>query len=269
MCYYNGVKVTRAEYIRLKNLEKLVANYNFLVKPLSIGFEYGTQAVLKPIDGKEDFDIVEMEWGFIPPKIPNRAALERFRKGGINANTGKFEKPFITLNAIGEELFQKTSYKEAALSRRCLVLSSGFYEWRHHFPLSKKTGKPLKTAVKYPYHISLVDKEYFFMAGIWTPWTDKQTGEYVESVAILTAGANGMMKQVHNSKERMPVILNEDLAFEWMFDALDEKRVTEIAATQYPAAEMQAYSIRKDFLHALDPKEAFVYPELPPLEIAA
>jgi hypothetical protein len=29
MCYYNGQKVTRVEYIRLKQLEKAVANYDF------------------------------------------------------------------------------------------------------------------------------------------------------------------------------------------------------------------------------------------------
>jgi hypothetical protein len=32
--YFNGVKVTRGEYLRLKQLEKLIAKYDFLVKPL-------------------------------------------------------------------------------------------------------------------------------------------------------------------------------------------------------------------------------------------
>ena len=29
MCYYNGQKVTRAEFIKLKSLEKAVNKYNF------------------------------------------------------------------------------------------------------------------------------------------------------------------------------------------------------------------------------------------------
>jgi hypothetical protein len=66
MCYYNGQKVTRDEYIRLKHLEKLVANYDFLSRDLQIGFDYNQNAVLKRIPEKEDFDIVQMEWGFIP-----------------------------------------------------------------------------------------------------------------------------------------------------------------------------------------------------------
>ncbi len=64
--------------------------------------------------------------------------------------------------------------------------------------------------------------------GIWTPWRDKNTGGYVESFAIVTTKAKKLMEQVHNSKKRMPTILNEDLAYEWMFGKLDEKRITEI-----------------------------------------
>ncbi len=265
MCYYNGQKVTRSEFIRLKQLQKVLAKYDFLNNDLVIGFDYGLNAVLKPVEGKEDVDIVQMEWGFIPHYINNREELQHFRMGGINHRTGKYDVPIITLNAIGEELFQKPTYKKAAAERRCLVLSSGFYEWRHVYPLNKKTGQPLKTAVKYPYYISLPGKEYFYMAGIWTPWTDKTTGEYVESFAILTTRANELMEQVHNSKKRMPVILNEDLAYEWLFGQPDEQRITAIAATQYPPEEMKAYPIAKNFITAPQHQAAFEYPELPGL----
>lgn len=135
------------------------------------------------------------------------------------------------------------------------------------FPKSKKIGLPLKTAIKYPYFISLPDKEYFFMTGIWTSWTDKNTGEYVESFAIVTTKTNKLMEQVHISKKRMPTILNEDLAYKWMFIKLDEKRITEIATTQYPANEMSACSVAKDFITALDHQQPFEYADLLALEI--
>ena len=70
------------------------------------------------------------------------------------------------------------------------------------------------------------------MAGIWIPWTGKITGEYVESFSIVTTKANHLIEQVHNTKKRMPTILNEDLAYEWMFGKLDEKRIAEIATFQ-------------------------------------
>lgn len=263
MCYYNGQKVTREEFIRLKQLEKAVANYSFLTRDLQVGFDYSMNAVLKREAEKGDFDIVQMEWGFIPSYLKTREDVFKMRNGYKEAN-GKFRPGIITLNAVCEEIVLPGKiYRDAALKRRCLVLSTGFFEWRHIFPLNKKTGLPLKTAIKYPYYISLKDKGYFYMAGIWQPWTDKATGEYVETFAVVTTKANKLMEQVHNSKKRMPTILNDDLAYEWLFGDLDEKRILEIAATQYPAEAMQACSIVKDFRQVLEPTKEFVYEDLP------
>ena len=58
------------------------------------------------------------------------------------------------------------------------------------------------------------------------------------------------------------------MVYEWIFGKLDEKRITEIAATQYPAEEMKAVSISKDFITALDHQQPFEYADLPALEVA-
>ena len=39
MCYFNGQKVTHAEFIRLKTIEKAVVHYDFLHHDLVSGFE--------------------------------------------------------------------------------------------------------------------------------------------------------------------------------------------------------------------------------------
>jgi putative SOS response-associated peptidase YedK len=245
----------------------MISRYDFLQKDLQIGFDYSLNAVLKRQADKEDFDIVKMEWGFIPSYPRTREDVAKMRTGYKDAN-GKFKQPYHMLNAVCEELLLPgKTYREAALKRRCLVLSTGFFEWRHIYPLNKKTGLPLKTSNKYPYYISLKDKGYFFIAGIWQPWTDKETGEYAETFAIVTTKANALMMQVHNSKNRMPTILNEDLAYEWLFGNLDEKTILEIAATQYPSSEMQACTIAKDFREALEPTKEFLYDEVPALEL--
>lgn len=267
MCYYNGQKVTKEEFIRLKQLEKAIAKYDFLKNDLKVGFDYSKSAVLKPQVSKSDFDVVQMEWGFIPSWMKNRTQLEHFRRGGTNPDTGKYDVPILTLNAIGEELFQKPTYKKAAKEQRCLVLSSGFYEWRHIYPLNKRTGQPNKTAVKYPYFIHLPKQEYFYMAGIWNPWTDKESGEYVESFAIVTTKANELMEIIHNTKKRMPTILNDDLAYEWLFGDIDEKRITELATTQFPYKDMYAYSLAKDFTSSINPTERVEQVGLPPIEL--
>lgn len=105
------------------------------------------------------------------------------------------------------------------------------------------------------------------MAGIWQGWTDKSTGEYVETFAIVTTKANALMSQIHNSKKRMPVILNEDLAWEWLLGNPDEKRILEIASSQYPSNEMKACTIAKDFREALEPAKKFIYEDVPALEL--
>lgn len=274
MCYYNGQKVSKAEYIRLKHLEKLVANYDFLNVDLVQGFDFTNLAVCKPIAGKEDFDIVKMEWPFIPDKwfkipIDTREKVDRFRRGYPDL-LGNMESGITTQNAMAEELLLPWKiYRESALKRRVLIISTGFYEWRHFKRLNKRTGQPLKNAEKYPYFISLKDREYFFMAGIYKPWTDKTTGEVVETCSIVTTDAekHNLMSQVHNSKMRMPTILNEDLSWEWMFGDLSEERILEIASTQYPSKEMQAWSIKKEFKESLCPADPFEYEGLPPLNL--
>ncbi len=167
MCYYNGQKVSRTEYIRLKQLEKAIAHYDFLSRDLQVGFDYSLNAVLKAKVGTEDFDIVQMEWGFIPPYLKTREEVLKMRHG-YKDSAGKFHPPITTLNAVCEEMLQPGKiYREAALKRRCLVLSTGFFEWRHIYRLNKRTGQPNKTPEKYPYYISLKDREYFYIAGIW------------------------------------------------------------------------------------------------------
>jgi putative SOS response-associated peptidase YedK len=117
----------------------------------------------------------------------------------------------------------------------------------------------------YPYFITIKNKPVFFMAGIYQPWTDKNTGETIDSFAIVTTAANDLMSKVHNKKKRMPTILNENLAQEWLQEELPESRIKEIANFQLADHDMEAISIRKDFKISAHPQEKFVYAELPSL----
>ncbi|WON94318.1 SOS response-associated peptidase [Sphingobacterium sp. UGAL515B_05] len=253
------------------DLEKAVMNYDFLDQEIHEGFNYGNIAVLRPTEDKCNFDIVQMEWGFIPSYIKNREDVKKMRFG-YKDTTGKWRQPYTTLNAKGEELLlidEKTGrekmFRKAALERRCLILSSEFYEWRHIHRLNKKTNQPLKTADKYPYHIGLKNKKYFFIAAIWQNWTDKDTGETIDTVALVTTEANSLMRQIHNSKNRMPTMLPDELAWQWMMSDLGEEKIKELATYQIKAEEMEAYTIDKDFKTTGTPTKAFVYADVPEL----
>ena len=259
MCFHIGINVSRAEHIKLKGKKKKLKEAQLsLNQPLASGFEYPLWPVLKPLDGGDDFVPVMMHWEFIPSYIKNLEGLLHFRKGGLNPKTGRKDFPHNTLNAIGEEVLMKPTYKEAALKRRCLVLVSGFYEWRHFTP-------PAGKDTAYPYYITLKGQEYFYLAGIYNPWVDEQTGEMVDSFSILTTAANSLMEQVHNKKKRMPVILPEEEAAEWIKENLPVQRIAELANFQIESNKLEAKTIVKDFRRADDPTEGWEYGELPGL----
>lgn len=233
------------------------------------GFDHGFQPAM--LTGRKDSKkhLAAMMWGFLPNGIKNYEAAERFWNG-YKDEDGKWKTGFITLNAMGEELFQKTLYKDAALNRRCIIFVDGFYEWHHYFPMGKK-GQRLKTAIKYPHHIYIKDNPlpFIMMAGIWNPWkheeVNKETGE-IETIitptfAVVTTKANELMAKIHNSKQRMPTILTRDLAEEWIKGDHSQERIIEIATYQYPAEQMKAYTVPKDFQEIDAPKSRHAYPE--------
>jgi putative SOS response-associated peptidase YedK len=104
------------------------------------------------------------------------------------------------INARSEGVTEKPSFRAAFKRRRCLVPSSGFYEWRQ-----VEKGKE-------PYFILPADDGVFGLAGLWETWTGPDGGE-LQSCTILTTEANELMTPIHN---RMPVILSQEDWTEWL-----------------------------------------------------
>ena len=261
MCYYNGRRITPQEYDELKSLELVLAH---LGEKLVIhkGFDHNEFPVIRPVADTHKTEIVKMQWGFLPPWVKTKEDARRFRYG-YKDDTGKYHKGFTTLNATSEELLSKM-YKDAAIKRRCLVPSNGFYEWMH-VQVVGKSGKLLKTPEKFPYLVQMKGQEEFYMAGIWQPWFDTETKTTTNTFAIVTTAANTLMKQIHNSKERMPTILPGALAEAWLYNDLKDQDILDIANYQCAAAEMIATSLDKDFLKKSDPHAKVTYQEVPEL----
>jgi len=256
MCVINGQYVSREEYIRIKEMQKEWKDYEHFNIAVNHGYAYGNTTVLRATADKSDFEILQMEWGFIPSHLLNRDEAAAYRR------------QYMTLNARGEEMLQpRKTYRDAALNRRCLILSSGYSESRHIYRF-KKNGERLKTPDTYPYKIKIAGAPYFYMAGIWNPWTDRETGETVNTVAMVTAPANDLLKQIHNSMKRMPVILNDIQAYEWIFDDLTEEQITKLAGTRVSSRDLDYFTIAKEFRKAGDMDMPFEYNGLPPVDEA-
>ena len=242
-----GYKVSFDELIILKGIEKKFG-VDAALDLVRSGFAYDNWTTIVASADKTTWEERKMHWEFIPWWVKNRDEVKAARKQGI---------PW--LNATAEKLLQSKMFRDAALKRRCLVPAHHFYEWRHYKPEWSKKD------IAYPYIVSLKDHSRFFMAGIWQPWTDKETGEMIDTFAIVTTVANSLMAQVHNKKKRQPTMLTSELAERWIFDDLTEAEIQEIASYQLPSNAMKAVTINKDFRIQEDPTIQFDYEELPAL----
>lgn len=106
------------------------------------------------------------------------------------------------INARGETIAEKPSFKNAFARRRCLVPADAFYEWK-----KMPGGK-----TKIPYRIFLPGSPVFSMAGLWETWKSPE-GEKVQSFSIITTTPNQLMAGIH---DRMPVILNQQEEEIWL-----------------------------------------------------
>lgn len=104
------------------------------------------------------------------------------------------------INARSETVAEKRPFEKAWESRACLVLSSGFYEWK------KPNGGP-----KQPYRIYRKDDPAFAMAGLWETW--ERDDETIDCVTILTTEPSELMEPIHG---RMPVVLPKDAEQRWL-----------------------------------------------------
>ncbi len=111
-----------------------------------------------------------------------------------------------TLNAKIETLTELPSFRNA-VKNRCLILVDGFYEWKWLDPKGKE---------KQQYLISMPNDEPYAIGGIYSKWTDKETGEIMHTYAMVTTEANELMAEIHNTKKRMPLILTHENEKLWL-----------------------------------------------------
>jgi len=110
----------------------------------------------------------------------------------------------VIINARAETAMEKNLFRKPLLERRCVIPSSGFYEWDH-------TGGK-KTKDKYLFRQP--GERALYMAGMISLFRDDAGIEYGAFV-ILTTAANESVAPIH---DRMPVILAPDEKDRWIRD---------------------------------------------------
>ncbi|WP_179346555.1 SOS response-associated peptidase [Winogradskyella ursingii] len=175
-------------------------------------------------DDSPEFPIVAT-WGLVPQWVKDEEQMKKFWNN--------------TLNARGETIFEKPSFRQSAKSNRCIIYIDGFYE-HHHF--NKKT---------YPFFIQRKDEKPIALAGLWSEWENPETKGKMNTFSIVTTEGNSLMDKIHNNPKikgpRMPLILLDQLEDQWLNpveDDLDKKKIQELIRS-YPEDELKAHTVSK------------------------
>lgn len=163
------------------------------------------------IEEAELFEAREEFNGFTFPRTPvisneNQKLIRHYQWGLIPSWAKDDSIKAYTLNAKIETLREKPSFK-SCVKNRCLVIVDGFYEWQWLDVKGKKKQK---------YLITFPKDELFSLAGIWSEWTNKSSGEVTKSYSVVTTEANKLLAEIHNHKKRMPVVLTAEQEINWL-----------------------------------------------------
>lgn len=169
-----------------------------------------------------------VNWGFIPPNSSESFAAD-------------FQKKGYSLNAKAETIFSLPIYKDSAKEHRCLVFVNGFFEWKHESVGGKE--------VKIPYFIKLPDEKVFALGGLYS--YRKMEDEILKTHNILTTPANELMASIHNTKKRMPLILEEKDWALWLDSSAPESAVKGIMQ-KFPEGLLDAYPVNLSLKKGVD-----------------
>ncbi len=130
----------------------------------------------------------------------------------------KYDGKGVIINARAESAMEKRTFRDSLINRRCIIPSTGFYEW---------------DAGKNKFLFRLEDTNALYMAGLYNIYQGEL--RYV----ILTTEANASMKEIHT---RMPLVLPKKELATWI---LDQSATGDLLKSVPPQLVRQAVSGRK------------------------
>lgn len=140
------------------------------------------------------------------------------------------------INARGETVAKKSTFRHALRRRRCLIPADGFYEWQQ-MPGVTSRGK------KQPFLIHRSDGVPLAFAGLWDSWIEKPPKSSkreplrLESCTIVTTAANATLAPLH---DRMPVILSSSDYGLWLDPDVREPEAVAHLMVPYEGDELVA-----------------------------
>jgi len=134
----------------------------------------------------------------------------------------------LSLNARIETANEKPMFKNSWIQNPCLIPATGFFEWKH-------IG-----STKIPHFIFPKNQSLLFFGGLFSDFKNQSTGNWERSFTILTTSANPFMSEIHNTKQRMPVIIEGNNAQIWLHGSTSERFSM---TSTFPNDFLSAYSV--------------------------
>jgi putative SOS response-associated peptidase YedK len=151
-----------------------------------------------------------MKWGFVPSWAKDPAIGSRM------------------INARSETLQVKPAFRHSIRYRRCVVPTSGFFEWAH------SEGK------KQPNFIRMADGSPMCLAGLWDHWKGPGEENWLETFTILTTASNELLSPIH---DRMPVILRPEDCALWLDREIHDPEQLQDLYQPFPSGLLEMYRV--------------------------
>ena len=185
MCYYVDQKASRRD-VKIRFNIAVNNSGQFYEGVFVNGFEHPNLPVIT--NGRPDIISTDYHWGLVPSWAKN----EDFKSK--------------TLNARIETIDTTASYRNIT-QNRCLIIATGYYEWRWLDEKGKKKER---------YQIFSQTDEIFCFAGLYDSWVNPSNGNILNTFTMVTTEANELMQFIHNHKRRMPIMLNREDELAWL-----------------------------------------------------
>lgn len=204
------------------------------------------QSEQQKIDLGPRYNIAPSQMALISPQ-EDPEHMYFYRWGLIPHWAKDMKMGYKMINARGETVLEKASFKHPMKNQRCLVWGDGFYEWK-----KAPTGKQA-------YYIGLKEKGLFSMAGLTSTWISAE-GEEIKSFTIITTEPNELMMDIH---DRMPVILPEEKRKEWLDPKQNPHDLLSLLSP-LEAKYMEAYAVGPSVGSVRNDHEGLIKPYSPP-----
>jgi putative SOS response-associated peptidase YedK len=179
-----------------------------------------TDVPIVRVNAEGQRELVRMRWGLVPRWAKDLSIGARM------------------INARGETLADKPSFRIPYRRHRCLLPADGFYEW-----MTVGAGESSR---REPQHVGMADGSLFAFGGLYERWRSPD-GDVLDTCTIVTTEANGLLKAVH---DRMPMIVPPEHYARWLdpanADVADLIAPYSSAAMAYYPVSARVNSVRHD-----------------------